>query len=123
MAELIHKQLSYKIVGLTYEMFNKVGFGYQEKHYQRIFEEILNREKIRFKREIIGKIIFENRIIAKYYLDFLIEGKIIVEFKVANDFYQQHINQVLTYLKAHNLKLGILVLITKNGIKTKRVVN
>lgn len=123
MAELYYKELSYEINGYLFEMFNKVGFGYQEKHYQSILEEILKFYKVKCQKELYGKIIFNNRIIAKYYLDFLIEDKIVLELKVANDFYGQHINQVLSYLKAKNLQLGILAIITKEGIKTKRIVN
>lgn len=123
MADLYYKELSYQMNGYLFEMFNKVGFGYKEKHYQAILEEILKFYKVRYIKELYGRIVFNGRIIAKYYLDFLIENKIVLELKVANDFYQQHINQVLSYLKAKNLKLGILAIITKDGIKTKRIVN
>lgn len=121
--KVIYKELSYKIIGCLYDMYNEVGFGYQEKHYQSILAELFKTNNIKFEKELYGKIIFNNRIIAKYYLDFLVEKKIIIELKMANDFYTQHINQVLTYLKAHNLKLGILVLIKKSGIEYKRILN
>lgn len=107
MGKIIYKELSYKTMGYVYEMYNQVGFGYQEKHYQRILEEIFKNSGLKYKKELIGRIIFNNKIIARYYLDFLVEDKIVVELKVANDFYTQHINQVLTYLKAQNLKSGI----------------
>lgn len=123
MADLYYKESSYEIVGCLYEMYNKVGFGYQEKHYQKILAEIFNNKNIEYQRELLGRITFNKKIIAQYYLDFLVDDKIILELKVANDFYTQHINQVLMYLKAHNLRLGILVLITKEGIKIKRIVN
>lgn len=123
MEKIIHKELSYKIMGCIYEMYNQAGFGYQEKHYQRILAEIFKNAGLKFKKELIGRIIFNDKIMAKYYLDFLVEDKIVVELKVVNDFYTQHINQVLTYLRAQNLKLGILVLIAKEGIKSKRLIN
>lgn len=123
MADIIYKELSYKIVSCVYEMYNQVGFGYQEKHYQRILAEIFAIKKLKFKEELMGRIIFNGKIIARYFLDFLIDDKVIVELKVVNGFYTQHTNQVLTYLKAHNLRLGILFLITKDGIEYKRIVN
>ena len=61
-----------------------------------------------------------------YYLDFLVEkneAKIVVEIKVANAVYPQHIKQVYGYLKANNMKLGIVVVFSKNGILQKRVAN
>lgn len=123
MEKIYFKELSYKIIGCIYEMYNDVGFGYQEKHYQKILAHIFTKKKIKFDKELYGKITFDNHLIAKYYLDFLVEGKIIIELKVANDFYTKHLKQILTYLKTRNLKLGILVLITKEGIKYKRILN
>ena len=123
MVKILYKELSYKIVGLSYEMYNKVGFGYREKHYQRILAEIFKINNIQFKKELYGKLIFNNKIIARYYLDFLVEDKIVVELKIANDFYIQHVNQVISYLKANNIKLGIIILITRNGIRIKRLAN
>jgi len=123
MSDLLYKELSYKIIGYIYEMYNEIGFGYQEKHYQRILEEIFREKRLDYKRELYGKLIYNEKIIARFYLDFLIEDKIIIELKVANDFYTRHICQVLTYLKVNNLKLGIIILITRNGIKSKRIAN
>lgn len=123
MTKLLYKELSYKIVGCAYDMYNQVGFGYREKHYQRIYAEILKENKLDYKKELYGKLIFNDKIIARYYLDFLVENKIVVELKIANDFYIQHINQVISYLKANKLKLGIIILITRNGIKIKRLAN
>ena len=59
-------------------------------------------------------------------MDFLVEkgeSKIIVELKVANEVYPQHIRQVYGYLKANNLKLGIVIVFSKNGVLRKRIVN
>ena len=65
----------------------------------------------------------DGKAIGGYYLDFLIDNKIILEIKVANAVYPQHIKQVHGYLTAHKLQLGIIGVISKNGIITKRVVN
>ena len=62
--------------------------------------------------------------VTKYnYLDFLIEDKVVLELKVANDFYQSDINQILAYLKAKNYHLGILAVYKADGVKIKRLVN
>ena len=123
MTLIINKELSYKIIGCVYDMFNEVGFGYQEKHYQLILAEIFKNNNISSKKELFGKIIYNDVTVGKYYLDFLVDNKIVVELKVANNFYTRFRSQVLTYLKANNLKLGILVLITKDGIKYERLLN
>ncbi len=68
-------------------------------------------------------LVSDGKKIGGYYLDFKINNQIILEIKVANAVYPQHIKQVHGYLKAHNLQLGIIGVFTKDGIIQKRVVN
>jgi GxxExxY protein len=123
MGEIIYKELSYEIIGAIYEVYNNLGFGYREKVFQRAFAQELDNKNLKYKKEFPIKIYYKNRLIGKYYLDFLIEDKIIIEIKIAKDFYTKDIKQVLSYLKAKNLRLGILIIITKDGVKYRRIVN
>ncbi len=66
---------------------------------------------------------FKNQIIGKVFFDFLIENKIVLELKKADRFSRIEIEQVYGYLKAKNLKLGILVHFAKNGVCYKRILN
>jgi len=52
-----------------------------------------------------------------------VEDKVVIEFKVAKDFYTKDIKQLFSYLKATGLKLGILIIFTKDGVKYRRFVN
>lgn len=119
----IYSDISHKIIGLSFRVFNNLKYGLQEKYYQRAFEEELKNEKINFKREQQIPIKYGDKIIGRYFVDFVVGDKIVVEFKVASGFYETHIKQVLAYLKTTNLKLGLLILITKEGIKCKRIIN
>ena len=123
MAKLIHGELSYKIIGVLFRVFNKLGYGYQEKYYQRAVALELNEEKLNYIREKEVKLNYRDEIIGKYFLDFIVDNKIILELKVVNFFHEQDIKQILSYLKASGLKLGILAIITKDGIKYKRIAN
>lgn len=123
MEGIVYKEESYRLVGFAFEMFKKLGYGYQEKYYQRAYATMLHAQGILFKREVLARIKYGEVIIGRYFMDFVVDDKMVLEFKVANDFYLKHINQVLAYLKATGLKLGIIILITKNGVKYKRLVN
>jgi len=123
MEGLIYPELSYELVGLAFDVYNDLGFGYQEKYYTRAYELLLTRRKKLFKKEQKCVILFQGRRIGRYFIDFVIENKVVIEFKVGNNFYHQHFKQVIGYLKATDLKLGIIILFTPNGIKTKRIVN
>jgi GxxExxY protein len=123
MVKIIYKDLSYKIIGLAFNVFKNIGYGYREKYYQRALEEEFKKEKIEYKRESPVRLMYRGRIIGKYFMDFIIEDKVILELKVAKDFYTKDIKQILSYLTAKDLKLGILAIITKDGVKYKRLVN
>lgn len=123
MKEFPYKDFTYKINGLIFESYKKLGFGYQEKYYQRTFELILKENNLSYKKELCIPIIVNGKIIGRYFMDFVIDNKIVVEFKISNEIYQRHFKQVIGYLKANNLKVGLLALITPKGIKIKRIIN
>jgi GxxExxY protein len=119
----LYPSLTYQLIGVAYNVFNKLGYGYQEKYYQRGYAKELTIKHLPFKRELMLKIVYGNEIIGRYFIDFVVENKVAIEFKVANEFYKKHIKQILAYLKASGLKVGLLIIFTKNGVKCKRLVN
>jgi len=120
----IYKELTGDIIGCLYRAFNELGYGYREKYYQRNFEEQLKLRAIPYKKELSHRITAATgKIIGRYFIDFLIDDKVVVELKIANDFYSTHVNQLLSYLTAYDLKVGLLALMTPNGVKIKRLVN
>lgn len=121
--KVIYKELSYKLVGVLYEVFNKLGYGYKEKFYERAIEKCLIKMKIKYKKQVPYKVLFKNEEIGRYFFDFLIDEKIILELKKGNYFSKSNIEQVKGYLKAANLKLAILANYTPKGVKTLRVLN
>jgi len=66
---------------------------------------------------------FNDKIVGKYYLDFLIEDKIVLELKRGNIVAVNNIDQVKGYLSALNLKLAIIASFTFNGVKINRILN
>src|SRR4030042_4169142 len=106
--KLIYPQLSYKLVGLLFEVHKELGGKYQEKYYQRAVEKILQEKGLAYQKEVQVDLRFKEAKIGKYFLDFVIDGKIVLELKASPILHPDDFHQVLAYLKAHNLKLGIL---------------
>lgn len=121
--ELIYPELSYKIIGRAFRVYNQLGYGYQEKYYQRAYAHELTKEQLAFLREVSVKINYDGANIGKYFLDFIVDNKIIVELKVASEFKYKYIRQVLEYLNETNKKLAILIYFTKSGVKYRRIIN
>ena len=76
-----------------------------------------------FNEQLPVKIIYKDKKVGMYYFDFLVDNKVVLEIKVRNYFSYKDIDQLYSYLKAKNLKLGIIAHFTRSGVKFKRVVN
>ncbi len=123
MHNLIYRELSDKVIGSAYRVYNNLGYGHPEKVYQKSLAVELDKQNIKYKRECYSKILYDGEVVGKYYLDFLIEEKMAVELKVRREIYKKDWMQLLNYLKATNLKVGITIVFSKNGLILKRVVN
>lgn len=123
MGEYLYEDLTEKIIGVSFKVYNELGFGHREKVYQRAHVLEYKEVGLSFEKECPVQIFYNNQLIAKYYLDFVINGKVVVELKVANDFYTKDIKQLLGYLKSNYMKLGLLIVFSKDGVKVKRIIN
>lgn len=121
--KIIYKDLSYKIVGILFKVYTKLGGRYQEKYYQRAIEEELKKEKIRYKKEIYVDLLYNEKKIGKYVLDFLINNKVVLEIKTVSKLKPEDFRQVLGYLKSKKLELGILANFRGKKVVFKRILN
>jgi len=119
--KIIHKELSYKIMGILYAVYNTLGPGYQEKYYQKAIKLYLMKEQIPYLEQVRADLIIKSHIIGRYYIDFVIDHRIVLEIKSRLNFSKRDILQVLGYLKQSGLELGILVSFSNEGLKFKRI--
>mgnify|MGYP001602892494 FL=1 len=120
---IILKDESYRLMGLLFEIHNKLGSVYKEKNYQDAIEAILEREKIPFEREKNITLKFDNLDVSDFFADFIIDNKIILEIKATQFITQEDIRQILRYIKSANLPLGIIVNFRSGELEYKRVIN
>lgn len=121
--DYLYEDLTYSIIGVSYIVHNQLGFGHRENVIQRAHEIEYKKIGLSFKKEYPVNIMYDDKIIAKYYMDFVVEDKVVVELKLANKFYTKDIKQILSYLKANSLRLGLLIIFNKDGVGIKRVIN
>lgn len=121
--KIIYPELSYILNGIFFKIHNQLGRFCKEKHYQIAFEKELIRLGIPYKREFLSKQMFNGQSLGNDRCDFLIDDKIIVEIKAKKFITKEDYYQLLRYLKAHNIKLGLLVNFRNVYIKAKRIAN
>ena len=121
--DLLYPELSYKIIGVLFDVDGVLGSGHKEKYYENAVAKALEASGIKFERQLYSPLVYKGEVVGRYILDFLVEGKVILELKQGNFFTKKNIEQVYSYLQAHKLQLGIIAQFTSEGVKYKRVVN
>ena len=121
--DLIQPELSYKIVGALFSVYNALGPGHHEKYYQRAMASAFRGASINFKEQFSIPLKFNGAGIGRYQLDFLVEEKVVLELKKGDKFSKRNIDQVLQYLKSSGLQLAILANFSSDKVSFKRIVN
>lgn len=121
--EIVEKELSYKIMGILFGVHSALGGKYQEKYYQRAVETALKHSGLGYKKELGADLNYDGDKIGKYRLDFLIEGKVVLELKTVPVLGCDEYRQVSAYLKSSGLRLGILANFRGPRLQYKRILN
>lgn len=108
--ELINKDETYNLIGAAMEVHSILGPGFLEPIYQEAFEIELQKRNIPFVREKPIHVYYKDIELTRFYIaDFLCYGNILVELKALSDLSGQQDAQLINYLKATKIKVGILL--------------
>lgn len=123
MEKLIYKDECYRIVGACMEVHRVLGCGFLEGVYQEALELELMELAIPYAKECDLKISYKDKFLQKFYkADFICYSKIILEIKALDSLTTGHEAQLLNYLKATGLKLGLLVNFGEKSFAYKRMI-
>ncbi|MCZ4695923.1 GxxExxY protein [Ancylomarina euxinus] len=119
----IYKQECYDIVGLCMAVHSELGPGFLEGVYQEALEIEFIKSDIDHIRECQIEINYKGIILDKrYYADFLCHNEVIVELKVVKSLDDNHMAQLMNYMKATDKKVGLLVNFGSHSLGYKRVI-
>jgi len=104
-----HKELTEKIINIFYRVYNKLGYGFLEKIYENAMMIELKREGILAVSQSPIKVFYDGEVIGEYYADILVDNKVIVEIKAAKRLVEENEAQLLNYLKATDIEVGLLL--------------
>jgi GxxExxY protein len=106
---MLHKEITEEIIKAYYAVYNELGYGFLEKVYQNaILEELKTKG---FEVEAQKKILvhYKEKIVGEYYADIIVNNKVIIELKSCETLLQEHEIQLLNYLKATEIEVGLLL--------------
>jgi len=104
-----HKELTEKIIRIFYRVYNTLGYGFLEKIYENAMMIEFRREGIPAVAQSPIKVLYKTELVGEYYTDILVDEKVIVEIKATRGFVPENEAQLLNYLKATDIEVGLLL--------------
>lgn len=118
----LHQELTGKIIGACINVHNELGCGFHEKVYQEALAIVLEESGIPFEREKHLPIEFHGHILdCDYIADFVIDNAVILELKAVSEMSSVFEAQVINYLKATGLQIGLLINFGQRELQVKRL--
>lgn len=107
--ELLHKEITDKIINAFYTVYRSLGYGFLEKVYENAMFIELKKCGLRVIKQQPVEVYYDDCKVGEYYADLLVEDKVIVELKAAEEICEAHEYQLLNYLKATRVEVGLLM--------------
>lgn len=120
--KIINNELSYNIMEAVFEVHNILGPGYSENIYEEALAKELKKRKIPFERQKSIEVKYKGEKVGEYKLDMVIDEKILLELKAVTELNSIFESQLISYLKATGIKLGILINFGTRKVSYKRLV-
>ena len=122
-SDLLYSDITREIIGAAMEVHSTLGQGFLEAVYEEALAVEFNLRKIDYKRQQGLGVYYKNQKVKEYVCDFLICGKVLVELKAIRTITAIEEAQLLNYLKATRIKLGLLVNFGSSSLCYKRFAN
>ena len=118
-----HSDITDQIIKAFYTVYNSLGYGFLEKVYENAMLIELDKIGIEAKSQVPVKVLYEGKEVGNYYADLLVEKMVIVELKSSEDLCEEHEAQLLNYLRATDVEVGLLLNFGKTAQIKRKVFN
>lgn len=118
-----YADITEKIIGCAMKVHNKLRNGFQEVIYQRALAIEMRKAGLNFQREFEMDIYYDDEVIGKRRVDFLVEDKIMVEIKALSELDNTQPAQAINYLEAYNVEVGLLINFGAKSLQFRRFIN
>ena len=121
--EFLYKELTGKIIGAAMEVHSTLGCGFLESVYEEALAVEFDLQNIPFERQKPLDVFYKEKNVKQFVCDFLVADNVLVELKAIKELTGVEMAQVVNYLRATNLKLGLLLNFGAPSLQYKRVIN
>jgi GxxExxY protein len=109
MSSLKHSDLTDRIIKAYYDVYNQLGYGFLEKVYENALLIELRKKGLFCVAQLPIEVFYEEQKVGQYFADILVEDSVILEIKAAESLVEEHEAQLINYLKATELEIGLLL--------------
>ena len=106
---MLHKDITSQIINAFYLVYNTLGYGFLEKVYENAMVHELTKRQLQVHQQFPVQVHYDGVLVGDYFADLVVEGCVIVELKSADGISEQHKAQLLNYLKATDIEVGLLL--------------
>ena len=116
------EELTEKVIGVCFEVSNELGSGFLESVYQKALCIALTQKGCIVEERVPLKVTFRGQAVGDFYADLIVNGQLILELKAAKAISPDHEAQLINYLKATGMKVGLLINFGRTKLEWKRFV-
>jgi len=116
----MNDQLTEAIIGAAYKVHNQLGFGFFESVYEKSLAIELSKLRLKFSRQHPIKVFYDDQVVGDFIGDMLVDERVIVELKSVRSMTKEHEVQVVNYLVATRIEIGLLINFGPSGVEVKR---
>ena len=114
------KDVTHKVIGCAYQVYNNLGFGFLESVYRKAMVIEIEASRLRVQQERPLKVLYRDQIVGDFFADLLVEDELIVELKSVERLGKVHEAQLVNYLVATGIEIGLLINFGSTGVDVKR---
>ena len=107
--ELLHSEITSKVLEASFEVINELGAGFLESVYEKALTLVLRAKGLEVEAQVPLNVQFRGQLVGQFYADLLVDRRVIVELKAVKTLLPEHQAQVINYLKATKMEVGLLL--------------
>jgi GxxExxY protein len=121
MEDYLFKELTSDVIQAFYKVYNTIGYGFLEKVYENALRiELMNSGFLVEKQKAIN-FYYESKLVGEYFADLIVDGKVIIELKTSDSLIEEHECQLINYLKATDIEVGLLLNLGKKPLIRRKI--